>query len=330
MKISALTNKFVPRILAIVLALLTILCVSFMVFYFLPTITSGNRKNDTMSEDRNYHVLVVGRSENESFLQQVYTGAQRFSKKYRTVVELYVPESMAEDVSLQSLFDYASFTDVDGVIAYIDSSDTNLTPPRRTDGEPIPLITIGHYFPDIPQVSFIGNNYSELGRKIANETLSYLNNNGTAFIISSNNKNNPNYSTLMNSLLSTLRLYTGITYHVLDQSSNENPLLFDNTLSKELTVLPKKPLLICLSAEDTIRAAQTVTELNKSSQIGIIGFGDNETIQLYFEKGIISELLSVNPEKIGETAIRELFEYRNNGYANSYITADVQIRKAAK
>ena len=111
---------------------------------------------------------------------------------------------------------------------------------------------------------------------------------------------------------------------------NENPLFFDNILSKELSVLPKKPLLICLSAEDTIRAAQTVTELNKSSQIGIIGFGDNETIQLYFEKGVISELFSVNPEKIGETAIRELFEYRNKGYANSYITADVQIRKAAK
>ena len=33
------------------------------------------------------------------------------------------------------------------------------------------------------------------------------------------------------------------------------------------------------------------------------------------------------PEKIGETAIRELFEYRTKGSANSYITVDVKIAK---
>jgi len=39
-------------------------------------------------------------------------------------------------------------------------------------------------------------------------------------------------------------------------------------------------------------------------------------------------LISQNPEKIGESAIEELFEYRTKGYANSYITADVKISRS--
>lgn len=308
--------------LNIVLALLAVLCIAFVTFYLLPNIAPGNKKNNDAANNKTFHVLVMGRSENESFLQQVYKGTQHLSSTYHAAIELYVPGSLAEDVSMQSLLDYASFVNADGVIAYIDQTDTDLTPPQRIDGEMIPLITVGHYVPDLPQVSFIGTNYSELGRTIADATASFLDGRGTAFIINSSNQNNPNYSTLMNSLISTLNEKDKITYTVLDQSTNENGLLAES--------IKKGQLLVCLTAEDTIRAAQTVTELNKIQQIGIIGFGDNETIELYFQKGIIDELVSVDPEKIGETAIHELFEYRNKGYANSYITADVRIRDSKK
>ena len=42
------------------------------------------------------------------------------------------------------------------------------------------------------------------------------------------------------------------------------------------------------------------------------------------------ELVSLDPQKIGEAAIREWFEYRTKGYANSYITADVKISRAQR
>src|SRR5574344_332532 len=333
MKKQLLTSKTIKPMLITILSLLAILCIVFVVFYLLPNITPGPRGNENADDNKTFHILVIGRSENESFLQQVYKGTQHLSETYHAAVELYVPGSLAEDVSMQSLFDYASFANADGVIAYIDSNDTTtehpLVPPARIDGEIIPLITVGHYSPELTQVSFIGTNYSELGRTIAEETVASLNEKGTAFIINSSSQNNPNYSTLMNSLLSTLNGAEKISYNVLDQSSNESALLSDETFRKTLTST-EHPLLVCLTAEDTIRASQAVTELNKIKQIGIIGFGDNDTIELYFEKQLINELISVDPEKIGETAIHELFEYRNKGYANSYITADVQIRKSAK
>ena len=60
----------------------------------------------------------------------------------------------------------------------------------------------------------------------------------------------------------------------------------------------------------------------------LIGIGGNEVCQLYLQKDWIGELVSLDPEKIGETAIRELFEYRSKGYANSYVTADVKITRS--
>src|SRR5574344_2581193 len=138
--------------LNIVLALLAVLCIAFVTFYLLPNIAPGNKKNNDAANNKTFHVLVMGRSENESFLQQVYKGTQHLSETYHAAVELYVPGSLAEDVSMQSLFDYASFANADGVIAYIDSNDTTtehpLVPPARIDGEIIPLITVGHYLPE--------------------------------------------------------------------------------------------------------------------------------------------------------------------------------------
>ena len=48
------------------------------------------------------------------------------------------------------------------------------------------------------------------------------------------------------------------------------------------------------------------------------------------EKNIINELIALDPEKIGESAIREFFEYKEKGYANSYIAADVKITRSSK
>src|SRR5574344_213792 len=136
-----------------VLVLLAVLCISFVSFYLLPNIAPKNTKSNDPSTGRTFHILVIGQAENESFLQQVYKGAEILSESYHAAVELYVPGSLAEDVSMQSLFDYASFANVDGIIAYIDSNDisdsTPLSPPTRTDGEAIPLITVGHYSPEL-------------------------------------------------------------------------------------------------------------------------------------------------------------------------------------
>lgn len=307
------------------LTLLTLLAV----FLFTFSILTGTIKNNSESEigeNRNYHVLVMGSYDNELFLQQIFAGAERLAPQYNAVVELYVPHSQAEDVPLQSLFDYASYVNTDGIIVYIDSNEENIEPPRSPGGTIIPLITTGQYNPALQQVSFIGNSYWELGKKIADEIISLLKDSGSALIISQEAVTNHYYSSLMNSIRDTLLPHPNISYELLEQVSISSLRDLQNPSSEE------KILLICLSEQDTIQTAQYFQEmkLDKNKNIQLIGFGTNEICHLYLENGIISELISVDPEKIGEVAMLELFEYRNKGYANSYVATEVQISRGKK
>ena len=89
-------------------------------------------------------------------------------------------------------------------------------------------------------------------------------------------------------------------------------------------------IFLSLTEDDTILAAQTLSEGFDDFRYKLIGIGGNEVCQLYLQKGWIAELVSLDPEQMGERAIKELFEYRTKGYANSYITADVKITKAQR
>lgn len=295
------------------ISLILIVGILLFIFSYIRIIRSKKDIKASPEDARNYHIVITGCYENQLFLSQVYKGAEALSDKYKAVVELYVPSSQAEDVSLQKLLDYAAFVNADGAIVYIDSPDTLITPPRNDEGISIPLVTTGQYTSSIPQISFIGISYSELGRKIASETIKVLGTEGNVHFVGNDFSIFINYSSLTNSIQNILKIYPDIN------------ISFDSEISLEEE---STDLIVCLTEKDTIKVAQLVSESEYKPKV--IGFGGNETCNLYLEKGIIHELFAVNPEKIGEEAITELFEYRTKGYANSYISADVQITRGTK
>ena len=166
------------------------------------------------------------------------------------------------------------------------------------------------------QISFIGTNNWELGKKIADETQELLPAGGYVYIISESSDINTN--NLISSIQSSLQDNQKIITKVMDK------------LSMDFTIEGKNNIFISLTEDDTILCAQLLSEQFDAERYKLIGFGGNEVCQLYLQKGWITELVSLDPEKIGESAIKELFEYRRKGYANSYITADVKISRAQR
>lgn len=301
--------------IALTFIILTICTITLSIYFWITSQVQINNRIDEKSI-RNYHIIVTGTYENQRFMQQVYQGANRYSEQFNAVVELYVPGTQAEDVPLQDLLDYASFVNADGVIAFNDSTDHTLQEPKRTNNDTIPLVTTGFYNPNISQISFIGTSYWELGKKIGDEIVSFIHGKGNAIIVSGDSLSSSNYSILLNSIQDKLHANKSINYTVKNELSSDESLVNTN-------------LIVCISEEETIKVAQRLIE-NQADKAkpSLMGFGTNETCQLYLDKGIITELIAVDPDKIGETAIREIFEYRNKGYANSYIAADVQILRS--
>lgn len=289
---------------------LLVFSIVFFAAFLSPHIRPQNQNEYNPSDNCLYHVIITGTYENQSFLSEVYKGASKLAGAYKTVVDLHVPKSQADTESLQSLLDYCSFLNADGIIFYLDSSDAPPVLLRRQDAPAIPIITTGQFSPNLQQISYIGTNNWELGKKIADETSYFLPVGGNVYIISESNDINSN--TLISSIQSALGDNQTITTKVIDK------------VTPDLTIEGRDNIFISLTEDDTIVSAQLLSEMFDSFRYKLIGIGGNEVCQLYLQKGWIGELVSLDPEKIGEAAIRELFEYRSKGYANSYVTADVK------
>ena len=106
----------------------TALLIFSIVFYaaFLSSRANIQNQNEYNPADTClYHIIITGTYENQSFLSEVYQGASNFAEPYKAVVDLHVPKSQADTESLQSLLDYCSFLNADGIILFLDSQDDN-------------------------------------------------------------------------------------------------------------------------------------------------------------------------------------------------------------
>jgi len=268
---------------------------------------------------RRHHIIVTGKTSSNNFLNNVYKGAERVSERYNAVVELYVPSSKAEDTSLQSLFDYATFINADGIIAYIDDENDIVETPVGSARTEIPVVTIGKYNQNIPQISFIGNNFSESGRVLARTAFEYSTNESFLYVLNSNERNY-GYSNLVNSLSVCLKGYQMNPVFIEGNSAINEDFLMPILFNKQ-----NHNILICLSEEDTIRISQLSSDPLYNENNTIISFGDNETISAYLEKGIVNAILSVDQEKTGTLAMKELFDYKSKNFANNYVYAGLQL-----
>lgn len=279
------------------------------------------------AEERNYHVLIVGSYENQLFLQQVFEGAEKISARYNVIVELYAPKSYAQNESLQNMFDYASFANADAVIVYVDSAENieNIRFPQKKDTQPIPIINLGLYAPQIPQVAYVGHSYSEFGKRTAEEALNLIDGKGFIFILQGDLGSTNYNSNFMNSFNSVMKQNdANVRFNVLTKSLYEFEIQQDYGVSAGDNIV-----FIAMNENDAIRLSQNLTAFSELSP-KLIGIGNNEVTQNLFNRGSITEIISVDPEKIGELAIMELFEYLNKSYANNYITAEVQVIKAGQ
>ena len=323
MKIDRIIQSFIFTLLVISI----IICGVYIYTSYaaLNTDAGSNLDDGRLESMRSKSILITGTSENEDYLNQIYEGALETCAMYDIAVQLYVPSSKAENVNLQSLLNYAGFINADCVISYIDSN-TNLIPPKNSSGNSVPLITVGNYNPDLPQISFIGINYSELGRIFASEISSFLNSEGEVFILNTSSKNDLNYSTLVSSLLSSLKQESGIKVDISSVLKDSSFSLQD-TIRQQIVSMSHINVLVSLTEESTIIAAQTVTDLNLAGKINIIAFGEGAESQSYYDKGLIKELISIDSKDIGRKALDEYFEFSTKGSANSYVMADVKVQR---
>ena len=316
------------RTVKILLFAATFLSAALLVATFAALTKDGGSKGGG-DGGRKYNILIIGKSGREAYLEQIFMGAQSVSKENEAAVSLYTGKSNAEEISTQALFNYASYLNADGVIAYLEGDDEGLEAHQKSGGQPIPLVTIGSYQPNLPQLSYIGTNFSELGKITAREIINLVGPSQKAILLDADSSDDANHSNLMSGLLNALSSRPEITIKTL-QFERASSFSKEDNLRQQLASEEGLELIVSLAEQNTILAAQSVRDLNLSGKVKIIGFGDSDDCRSYFEKKIVTELISVKTQDIGKKAMTELFEYLKNGYANSFVSAEVEVLKGVK
>ncbi|MBR5933819.1 MAG: substrate-binding domain-containing protein [Treponema sp.] len=304
--------------------LVSIIVCFIVIIFNLAAIQSQSGTYPIPTTRRDYSVLITGDAENEFFLKQVYEGSTIVSNFYDSAIQYHIPDLKTQKNSMQSLFNYASYTNADCVVVYMDPDFEDFTPPVNSSMEKIPLITVGTYFPEISQVSHIGVNYAELGKSMAQESVEFLNGSGTIYILNTLDMEDFYNRTFVNNLNASLRDQEEIVI-VNSKIHRNSGFSLEDDIRQQIASLGQIDLILSLSEQGTILAAQTVLDLNMGGKIKIIGFGNGYESDLYFEKGIVTELFKVDAVDIGKKAVQEFFEYTANGSANSYVTANIQL-----
>lgn len=308
---------------SVLIILFILYIIAFIIFSIFVINSSGTKTKDSDSL-RNYHILVIGEYQNRDYMEEMFKGIKSKSANYNVICELKVPKSEAENKNIQELFDYATYVNADGIIAYINNPELVIKQPYRIDGSIIPVVTTGQFAPGVNQTSFIGNSSWELGKIFADETKKMLNFSGNIYILKPKSYNAIVNSNIINSFNSEVKNFVNLNVSILEKYDDIHKIAENKSETKKTD----KVAIICLDQDDTINVAQLLTEYYKDNKIMLIGFGNNETCRLYLSKKVISELIYLNPVKIGETALNELFEYRTKGYSNSYVTVATQIIKS--
>lgn len=317
--------EWLRRTIEFLLVAAILLSTAFLAAQFM-TFQSEASTAQSAKRERNRNILIVGKSDRRAYLEQVYLGAKSQARTNDAAVDLYTGTSDTQELSTQALLNYASYLQADGIIAYIEGSDLNLEIPKNAQGKPIPLVTIGSYIPNLPQLSYIGANYSELGKITGREIIDLIGESGKAILLDSSGQNDANYSNLMTGLFNALSQRPGISIKTL-QFERATSFSKEDNLRQQLASEEGLELIVSLTEQNTILAAQSVRDLNLSGKVKIIGFGDSDDCRSDFEKKIVTELISVKTQDIGRRAMTELFEFLENGYANSFVSAEVEVLK---
>lgn len=316
----------VKEIFILAVLFFSIVICSSVILFNLRKIKEQTQPDSVPMTERDYTVLITGIPENEVFLSQVFEGASIVSNFYDSAIQYYVPEVKAKSADFQSLLDYAGFINADCVITYLDFSQLDFKLPVNSEGKEIPLVTVGYYSAELPIVSHIGVNYAELGSAMAEEAVAFLNGEGSVYILNTSDMKDYYTSTLLNNLLNRLKTEEKISI-VNTTNSSYSDFPIEDDIRQQVASSGQIDLIISLSEQGTVLAAQTVSDLNLNAKTKIIGFGEGVDSFNYYEKGIVSELFCTDAVDIGKKAMQEFFEYMTKGSANSYVTSEIQLLK---
>ena len=315
----------------VIVALTVLLAVALMAGIYISNEISSASNEDYMFEDRDsalYHVMVIIDGSYQTYDDQFITGLNQGAQKYKVAVEVIELSSGDYiDEALQTL-DMAMYAQVDGIILHAIKNEALSEKVTQVMEAGIGVVVMNEDLPDSHRVSYVGVNRYNIGQVAGKALAAAMNGRGQVAIIEQrvNQASEEQVDDLLIlGLTDVFKEYTDLNLSLI-KYTQQGLLSAESVANEIIRNHPEIDGIFCTSGENTLGVAQALIDNNYVSAISLVGFGDEDELLAYIEKGKIAQSTIVTDNKdIGETALKTFVEYVNDQFVSSYVNTKLLV-----
>ncbi len=310
-------NKII-KILALLFGISFVALLFFSVRLLLQSpFVSDNNTNP--AEVMKYHYAFFLPAEESSFFNSLKDGAIAAASTRNCAISFLSIDS--DPLS----FEMARYSGFDGFGLYLYEKDrSKIQYLSEILGEGIPVVQIENEIILGSDSFFIGTNNFDVGKGIGQLALDTGIDNLNMVLVYS--KKSPGVMSDRNLVEMGLKTVlgdklSGLTTKVTSMNLLDTGMLAYDLLKKE----PSVDIIVLTDPNDTLMTVQAIIDMNLVGMVRIIGFGENETITSYIDKGVLLGSIVRNPYRIGFSTVMALKELSTNGYTSAYADTGITI-----
>lgn len=284
-----------------IIFLITVVIIIYMVYW---AFGFGDILENTVTQalpNHRYHTMMIAQVTNEVYWERVYSGAKAVADQEEIAIEYYNPR-FRNIKELERYLEMAVLSQIDGILLSVPNEPGFLALIKEAAVKGIPVVALVNEFEENDYMSFIGIDAYALGLK-AGKALMEVTSQLESFqievaVLVTSSFSKHSYNQYMSGLQEAIRDHPHLNLSLIMKSKGGSVSAEEQTQSI-LKNHPQIQAIICSDISDTLGVAKVVVDLNRVSQITIIGSGLNAEIARYLKLKIISGVLTEDPYELG-------------------------------
>jgi ribose transport system substrate-binding protein len=262
----------------------------------------------TSLNDFRYHFVMIGRTTEEIYWKQAHTGAQNMATLENAALEYYGTRFLNLK-ELERYFEMAILSNVDGILISAPNDSTFRLLIQEANVKKIPLVIMATDIERGPEASFVGINTYDLGLQTGRTLAQSVNGNCQVAVLVNSNFSKASYNRYLEGIQAGIQSAPNIHIRLVLNSKGESISAEEQTQSL-LKNHPEIGAIICSDASDTLGVAKVVVDLNRVTQVAILGAGLTTEIIPYIKRGVIQGMLTDAPLELGAQAMLALIRLK--------------------
>lgn len=282
-------------------------------------------------EQAKYHIMVIYDGTDQAYGDKFLRGINKIADDEKVAIELQPVEEYAYGDRVIELLDLASYAQVDGIIVHGINNEKFIAKVKELSADGMPIITLNEDLSTTDRIAYVGVNRYRIGQAAGDILGKSIEGTGKIAVIKKRAQDQleePSQDLLILGLEDKLKENQDLSLETV-RYTQEGVLSAENVVESIFDVYQDINGIFCTDGENTLGVVQFLLDNNLVNKVSLVGFGDDEEVKQYIQKGnIIEGSLVIDYEEIGKEAVKAFIQYIKTGVVPNYIDTTVEIIEA--